>query len=946
MTTPRDPVVEALHRQNREALQRRAQREAEKRRAEARRVSEAAAEDRRRARAEADRRAGDIRRQQVLASRADAIQRNRDLPQLAGRIAERKMEAARAARSAEASNAVRRAVFDARMKQRMEAQHAERSTEASNAVRRAVFDARMKQWMEAKRANRSTEASYDTALAKQQLEMMGTERRPTAYEDTQEYQDGPTRLWTPDQAYMHGDAQRYEQRPSSVIVPVAKAQLNPQWAAGQMDIPADAHEDPVIKRLFNQPASGYRPVALGSYSHAWVPDDLNEYSGDRQLLDETSFNFPIWRPRHPWEDERPPEGDFTLSLSPISFIPWIGQTTHLRADFEDRHLSRGELAWAGGGTIFDLLMLGGLVDVARAGKGVKNPGLVAAASEKPLTQEQLEAIIRAGKVTGEEGISTRWQSIYGRGGDFDPRFQMGYGEGPDARNLLAENLWMSGPSDSAAQWRRYIQLQRAINESKRYGEGTDLQRLLGEGGPDWGRGGGGGGGINPTTGPTGPRADIPDTRAADDLAQREILEAQSTVKGGTGQQSGFSPIHASLADSMAVRPLPPGVAYITMPQGRVVAFPEPTGGEAPPPSQTGGTRIVTPPDLALAATPALPAFTPTPGTRIAPPPDLPTPVIRIVTPPDLPTPETRIVTPSDLPTPETRIVTPSDLPTPETRIVTPSDLPTPETRIVTPSDLPTPETRIVTPSDLPTPETRIVTPSDLPTPETRIVTPSDLPTPETRIVTQPDLPTPETRIVTPSDLPTPVIRIVTPSDLPTPETRIVTQPVDVAARADFTGVAARADFTGVAARADFTPEPQKPPKSRMRIRLPRPKPPSSDFNLSPKAPRTSGKHPHVVEWISHSRNRLDLRTGEHASAPASDTNVDTFRVTDRGTQSTSGKEYRAANLEVESSRGRAFATPVPRRKRRRSRGRRRDDNIDQAPPGTLTFVPRDPNSRR
>ena len=101
-----------------------------------------------------------------------------------------------------------------------------------------------------------------------------------------------------------------------------------------------------------------------------------------------------------------------------------------------------------------------------------------------------------------------------------------------------------------------------------------------------------------------------------------------------------------------------------------------------------------------------------------------------------------------------------------------------------------------------------------------------------------------------------------------------------------------------------------------------------------------------MEWISHSRNRLDLRTGEHASAPASDTNVDTFRVTDRGTQSTSGKEYRAANLEVESSRGRAFATPVPRRKRRRSRGRRRDDNIDQAPPGTLTFVPRDPNSRR
>ena len=251
--------------------------------------------------------------------------------------------------------------------------------------------------------------------------------------------------------------------------------------------------------------------------------------------------------------------------------------------------------------------------------------------------------------------------------------------------------------------------------------------------------------------------------------------------------------------------------------------------------------------------------------------------------------------------------------------VSPDSEPSTETqRIVTPSDLPTPETpetqRIVTPSDLPTPETpviRIVTQPDLPTPET----------PETRIVTQPDLPTPETqRIVTPSDLPTPE----------TPETRIVTQP----------------DLPTPETRTRFTTEPPKPPKSRIRIRLPRPKPPSSDFNLSPKAPRTSGKHPHVVEWISHSRNRLDLRTGEHASAPASDTNVDTFRVTDRGTQSTSGKEYRAANLEVESSRGRAFATPVPRRKRRRSRGRHRDDNIDQAPPGTLTFVPRDPNSRR
>ena len=346
MTTPRDPVVEALHRQNREALQRRAQREAEKRRAEARRVSEAAAEDRRRARAEADRRAGDIRRQQVLAARADAIQRNRDLPQLAGRIAERKMEAARAARSAEASNAVRRAVFDARrsngwsstcsnavrravfdarMKQRMEAQHAERSTEASNAVRRAVFDARMKQWMEAQRANRSEEASYDTALAKQQLEMVGTERRPTAYEeedtrprfdeqlqDTQEYQDGPTWLWTPDQAYMHGDAQRYEQRPSSLIVPVAEPRPTDTYTQGPIegvDIPLDARRD--------------TPRGAG------VPGQILGAANDEL---QTAFDRTVGGLRTVWDKTAGPHSDqpympYTIALNqPIPIIP--GQEAH------------------------------------------------------------------------------------------------------------------------------------------------------------------------------------------------------------------------------------------------------------------------------------------------------------------------------------------------------------------------------------------------------------------------------------------------------------------------------------------------------------------------------------------------------------------------------------------------------------------------------------------
>ena len=957
MTTPRDPVVEALHRQNREALQRRAQREAEKRRAEARRVSEAAAEDRRRARAEADRRAGDIRRQQVLAARADAIQRNRDLPQLAGRIAERKMEAARAARSAEASNAVRRAVFDARMKQRMEAQHAERSTEASNAVRRAIFDARMKQRMEAKRANRSAEASYDTALAKQQLEMVGTERRPTAYEeedtrprfdeqlqDTQEYQDGPTWLWTPDQAYMHGDAQRYEQRPSSVIVPVAEPRPTDTYTQGPIegvDIPLDVRRD-------TPRGAGVPGQILGAANDELQTAFDRTVGGLRTVWDKTAgphsdqpympytiaLNQPI--PIIPGQEAHPAftpgqaaqadygEGDYPRTQFPqyldpfderlesqrsyLSPVPVVGTVLYTAKASEDG-FTKGELANIAVSTVGDVILAGGVWwSIGRGGTMTRVPprtvaGRAPVAPSKPQVQvEPKVAPVPPSKPKPQvavKGTEEADKLLADLAGKFAERKKAAdellkalerQKRADDLLKDLAKKN--ASASDVAAARAKWENARLAVKNAK------ERQAAIDKAAKDK---------QLPTKEELAGQAEAAKQKARyADVETKAETRRQTARETAEARQAAIDELREEAREA-ARRQAEVGTEWARQADTRgnlyVVEVPNVDGGQVSPDSEpsTETQRIVTQPDL-------------------------PTPVIRIVTPSDLPTPETqRIVTPSDLPTPETqRIATPSDLPTPETqRIVTPPDLPTPETqRIVTQPDLPTPETqRIVTQPDLPTPVIRIVTPSDLPTPVIRIVTPSDLPTPETRIVTQPDLPTPETqRIVTPSDLPTPETpetRIVTPPDLPTPETR-----------------------------TRFTTEPPKPPKSRMRIRLPRPKPPSSDFNLSPKAPRTSGKHPHVVEWISHSRNRLDLRTGEHASAPASDTNVDTFRVTDRGTQSTSGKEYRAANLEVESSRGRAFATPVPRRKRRRSRGRRRDDNIDQAPPGTLTFVPRDPNSRR
>ena len=927
MTTPRDPVVEALHRQNREALQRRAQREAEKRRAEARRVSEAAAEDRRRARAEADRRAGDIRRQQVLAARADAIQRNRDLPQLAGRIAERKMEAARAARSAEASNAVRRAVFDARMKQRMEAQHAERSTEASNAVRRAIFDARMKQRMEAKRANRSAEASYDTALAKQQLEMVGTERRPTAYEeedtrprfdeqlqDTQEYQDGPTWLWTPDQAYMHGDAQRYEQRPSSVIVPVAEPRPTDTYTQGPIegvDIPLDVRRD-------TPRGAGVPGQILGAANDELQTAFDRTVGGLRTVWDKTAGphsdqpympytiaqNQPI--PIIPGQEAHPAfppgqaaqadygEGDYPRTQFPqyldpfdkrleskrsyLSPVPVVGTVLYTAKASEDG-FTKGELANIAVSTVGDVILVGGVWWSIGKGTMTRVPPRPVAGGAGggpvPPSKPQVQVEPKVAPVPPSK-----------------PKPQVAVKGTEEADKLLADLADKKKTQQAADELLKALERQKRADELLK-----DLAK---------------------------------DASASDRAAARAKWEnARLAVKNARKRQAAID--KAAKDKQLPTKEELAGQAEAAKQKARYADVETKAETRRQTARETAEARQAAIDELREEAREAARRQAEV-GTEWARQADTRGNLYVV----EVPNVDGGQVSPDSEPSTETqRIVTQPDLPTPETRIVTPSDLPTPVIRIVTPSDLPTPETRIVTQPDLPTPETqRIVTPSDLPTPVIRIVTPSDLPTPETRIVTQPDLPTPETqRIVTPSDLPTPVIRIVTPSDLPTPETpetRIVTPP----------------GLPTPETRTRFTTEPPKPPKSRIRIRLPRPKPPSSDFNLSPKAPRTSGKHPHVVEWISHSRNRLDLRTGEHASAPASDTNVDTFRVTDRGTQSTSGKEYRAANLEVESSRGRAFATPVPRRKRRRSRGRRRDDNIDQAPPGTLTFVPRDPNSRR
>ena len=811
------------------------------------------------------------------------------------------------------------------MKQRMEAQHAERSTEASNAVRRAVFDARMKQWMEAQRANRSEEASYDTALAKQQLEMMGTERRPTAYEDTQEYQDGPTRLWTPDQAYMHGDAQRYEQRPSSLIVPVAEPRPTDTYTQGPIegvDIPLDARRD-------TPRGAGVPGQILGAANDELQTAFDRTVGGLRTVWDKTAGphsdqpympytiaqNQPI--PIIPGQEAHPAfppgqaaqadygEGDYPRTQFPqyldpfdkrleskrsyLSPVPVVGTVLYTAKASEDG-FTKGELANIAVSTVGDVILVGGVWWSIGKGTMTRVPPQTVAGgaggAPVPPSKPQVQVAVPPSKPKPQVAVKGTEEADNLLAGLADKKkTQQAADELLKAlkRQKRADELLKdlakkdASASDVAAARAKWENARLAVKNARKRQAAIDKaakDKQL------------------PTKEELAGQAEAAKQKARyADVETKAETRRQTARETAEARQAAIDELREEAREA-ARRQAEVGTEWARQADTRgnlyVVEVPNVDGGQVSPDSEpsTETQRIVTPSDL-------------------------PTPVIRIVTPSDLPTPETRIVTPSDLPTPETqRIVTPSDLPTPETqRIVTPSDLPTPETRIVTPSDLPTPVIRIVTPSDLPTPETqRIVTPSDLPTPETRIVTPSDLPTPETqRIVTPSDLPTPET----------PETRIVTPPDLPTPETR-----------------------------TRFTTEPPKPPKSRIRIRLPRPKPPSSDFNLSPKAPRTSGKHPHVVEWISHSRNRLDLRTGEHASAPASDTNVDTFRVTDRGTQSTSGKEYRAANLEVESSRGRAFATPVPRRKRRRSRGRRRDDNIDQAPPGTLTFVPRDPNSRR
>ena len=811
----------------------------------------------------------------------------------------------------------------------MEAARAARSAEASNAVRRAVFDARMKQRMEAQRANRSAEASYDTALAKQQLEMVGTERRPTAYEeedtrprfdeqlqdtqeyqdgptrlmmgtehptayeeedtrprfdeqlqdtqeyqdgterptayeeedtrprfdeqlqDTQEYQDGPTWLWTPDQAYMHGDAQRYEQRPSSLIVPVAEPRPTDTYTQGPIegvDIPLDARRDTprgagvpgqILGAAYDELQTAFDRT-VGGLRTVW--DETAGPHSDQPYMPYTiALNQPI--PIIPGQEAHPA---FPQYLDPfdkrlesqrsyLSFVPAVGTVLYTAKASEDG-FTKGELANIAVSTVGDVILAGGVW--WSIGKGTMTrvpPQTVAGGAggapvppSKPKVQVAVKGTEEADKLLVDLADKKKTQQA---ADELLKALERQKRADELLKDLAKKDASASDVAAARAKWENAGLAVKTARERQAAIDKAAKDKQL------------------PTKEELAGQAEAAKQKARDaDVETKAETRRQTARETAEARQAAIDELREEAREA-ARRQAEVGTEWARQADTRgnlyVVEVPNVDGGQVSPDSE--------------------------PSTETQ-----------------------RIVTPSDLPTPETRIVTQPDLPTPETRIVTQPDLPTPETqRIVTPSDLPTPETRIVTQPDLPTPETqRIVTPSDLPTPETqRIVTPSDLPTPETRIVTQPDLPTPETR------------------------TR-------------------------------FTTEPPKPPKSRIRIRLPRPKPPSSDFNLSPKTPRTSGKHPHVVEWISHSRNRLDLRTGEHASAPASDTNVDTFRVTDRGTQSTSGKEYRAANLEVESSRGRAFATPVPRRKRRRSRGRHRDDNIDQAPPGTLTFVPRDPNSRR
>ena len=643
----------------------------------------------------------------------------------------------------------------------MEAARAARSAEASNAVRRAVFDARMKQRMEAQRANRSAEASYDTALAKQQLEMVGTERRPTAYEeedtrprfdeqlqdtqeyqdgptrlmmgterptayeeedtrprfdeqlqdtqeyqdgptrlmmgterptayeeedtrprfdeqlqDTQEYQDGPTWLWTPDQAYMHGDAQRYEQRPSSLIVPVAEPRPTDTYTQGPIegvDIPLDARRDTprgagvpgqILGAAYDELQTAFDRT-VGGLRTVW-DKTAGPHSNQPYMPYTIAQNQPI--PIIPGQKAHPAftpgqaaqadygEGDYPRTQFPqyldpfderlesqrsyLSFVPAVGTVLYTAKASEDG-FTKGELANIAVSTVGDVILAGGVWwSIGKGGTMTRVPPRPVAGGA-PVAPSKPKVQVAVPPTKPEVQAADELLKALERQKRADELLK-------DLLKDLAKKD--ASASDVAAARAKWENARLAVKNARKRQAAIDKaakDKQL------------------PTKEELAGQAEAAKQKARDaDVETKAETRRQTARETAEARQAAIDELREEAREA-ARRQAEVGTEWARQADTRgnlyVVEVPNVDGGQVSPDSE--------------------------PSTETQ----------RIVTPSDLPTPETqRIVTPSDLPTPETRIVTQPDLPTPETRIVTQPDLPTPETRIVTPSDLPTPETRIVT----------------------------------------------------------------------------------------------------------------------------------------------------------------------------------------------------------------------------------------------------------
>ena len=102
-------------------------------------------------------------------------------------------------------------------------------------------------------------------------------------------------------------------------------------------------------------------------------------------------------------------------------------------------------------------------------------------------------------------------------------------------------------------------------------------------------------------------------------------------------------------------------------------------------------------------------------------------------------------------------------------------------------------------------------------------------------------------------------------------------------------------------REGHTPDPTR--KDTSLTPDPDPDPPEDQRRQQRGNRGRGGQHPHVVEFVDHSLNRVDLTTGEATEIPLDDRHHDTVRVVRRGRQSTEGRTVDTGGVRVTSSGG-------------------------------------------